>query len=78
MNQENKSTTPSETSWEYVSFFSVLFPTEPEPGFAHQEKKNKSLTIKNEDYRSAAHILHATSYKSRMNQESKSTTPSKT
>jgi hypothetical protein len=76
MNQENKSTTPSETSWDSVSFFSVLFPTEPEPGFAHQEKKNK--TIKSEAYRSAARILHATSYKSRMNQESKSTTPSKT
>ena len=75
MNQENKSTTPSETSWNLL-LFSVLFPTEPEPGFAHQEKKNK--TIKSEDYRSAARILHATSCKSRMNQESKSTTPSKT
>ena len=29
MNQENKSTTPSETSWDSVSFFSVLFLTEP-------------------------------------------------
>ena len=75
MDQKIKSTTPQKR-FGNLFLFSVLFPTEPEPGFAHQEKKNK--TIKSEDYRSAARILHATSYKSRMNQESKSTTPSKT
>jgi hypothetical protein len=42
MNQDNESTTPSETSWNYVFF--VLFLTAPEPGVARQDKKRKKET----------------------------------
>ena len=75
MNQGNKSTTPSETSWESVSFFSVLFPTEPEPGFAHQEAKeleNRKRTLSKCGTYTARNVRQE-----QMNQESKSTTTSK-
>ena len=63
MDQKIKSTTPQKR-FGNLFLFSVLFPTEPEPGVERQEQKN----LKSEDSRSAAHILHATSYKSRMSQ----------
>ena len=68
MNQDNKSTTPSETSRESVSFFQSVSRRHPKPGVERQDKKEKKKQkISNEDYKRTAQLLHATSEEGNMN-----------
>ena len=65
MIRENKSATPSEASRESVSFGPS---PDGNPSRASRTRRRKNWKIESELCRSAAHILHATSYKSRMSQ----------
>ena len=53
-----KSTTPSEMPWNSVSFFPVLFLTEPKPGFARQKKQdNKKRRLEKSGTYTARNVI---------------------